>query len=82
MDKVTLYYHRETDTMDIWFDDPLHEVSCEEAIEVDSGEYFVGNTPQEALRRAAALHPHKAFYVIRIGYKAAYKLKRGWSKGL
>ena len=44
-------------------------------IEVDSGEYVVGNTPQEALRRAAVLHPHKVFYVIRIGYRAAHTLK-------
>ena len=51
-------------------------------LEVDSGEYVVGKTSQEALRRAEVVYPHKAFYVIRIGYKAAHKLKRGWSKGL
>ena len=45
-------------------------------IEVDSGGYFVGKTPQEALRRARAVQPDKAFYLIRIGYKAAHKLKR------
>lgn len=45
-------------------------------IEVDSGDYFVGRTPEEALRQAQAAHPGKAFYLIRIGYKAAHKLKR------
>ncbi len=32
-------------------------------IEVDSGDYFVGETPEEALRQARALHPNKAFYL-------------------
>ncbi|MCL4512071.1 MAG: DUF2283 domain-containing protein [Bacteroidetes bacterium] len=31
MDKVKLYYNRESDTMDIWFDDPAEETSSEEA---------------------------------------------------
>lgn len=31
MDKVKLYYHRELDTLDIWFDDPVEETSSEEA---------------------------------------------------
>ena len=30
MDKVKLYYHRQTDSMDVWFDDPAQETSCEE----------------------------------------------------
>lgn len=45
-------------------------------IEVDSGDYFLGTTPEEALKKAQAAHPSKAFYLIRIGYKAAHKLKR------
>ena len=45
-------------------------------IEVDSGDYFVGKTPEDALRQAQAANPHKAFYLIRIGYKAAHKLKQ------
>lgn len=44
-------------------------------IEVDSGDYFVGKTPEEALHRARAVHPEKAFYLIRIGYKAVGKLR-------
>ena len=31
MDKVIVYYHRETDTMDIWFGDSADEHICEEA---------------------------------------------------
>lgn len=30
MDKVRLHYHRQTDSMDVWFDDPAQEDSCEE----------------------------------------------------
>jgi uncharacterized protein YuzE len=31
MDKVTVYYHKEMDTMDIWFGNPEDEVMSEEA---------------------------------------------------
>jgi uncharacterized protein YuzE len=31
MDKVKVYYHRESDTMDIWFGDHADEFICEEA---------------------------------------------------
>ncbi|GAB4412280.1 MAG: DUF2283 domain-containing protein [Thermodesulfovibrionales bacterium] len=31
MDKVVVYYHRDSDTMDIWFGSPEDEVICEEA---------------------------------------------------
>ena len=44
-------------------------------IEVDSGDYFIGSTPQAALDLAQYAHPSKVFYLIRIGYKAAHKLK-------
>lgn len=30
MDKVIVYYHKETDTMDVWFGDPKTEHSCDE----------------------------------------------------
>jgi hypothetical protein len=39
-------------------------------IEVDSGEYFVGKTPQAARQLAEAAHPGQAFCLIRVGYKA------------
>ena len=31
MDKVIVYYHKETDTMDIWFGNPEDEYISEEA---------------------------------------------------
>ena len=30
MEKVVVYYHKETDTMDVWFGNPKDERSCEE----------------------------------------------------
>jgi len=30
MEKVIVYYHRESDTLDVWFGDPKNEYSCEE----------------------------------------------------
>ena len=31
MDKVMVYYHKDSDTMDIWFGNPENEVICGEA---------------------------------------------------
>jgi len=31
MDKVVIYYHKESDTLDIWFGNPEDEFMCEEA---------------------------------------------------
>ncbi|MCK4392814.1 hypothetical protein KAX17_07900 [Candidatus Bipolaricaulota bacterium] len=45
-------------------------------IEVDSGDYFVGKTAEEAFKQAEEVYPNKAFYLIRVGYKAVHKLKR------
>ncbi len=45
-------------------------------IEVDSGDYFVGKTAEEAFLQAEKIHPNKAFCLIRVGYKAVHKLKR------
>ena len=45
-------------------------------VEVDSGDFFVGKTADESLRQAQSAHPGKAFYLIRIGHRAAHKLKR------
>jgi hypothetical protein len=44
-------------------------------IEVDNGDYFIGKMPEEALCQAQTVYPEEAFYSIRIGYKAARKLK-------
>lgn len=45
-------------------------------IEVESGDYFLGETPDEALERAEAEHPDRAFCLIRVGHAVANKLKR------
>jgi hypothetical protein len=45
------------------------------AIEVDSGEYFLGDTAVEATRKAQAKHPGKIFFLGRVGYRAAYTFK-------
>ncbi len=31
MEKIIVYYHQESDTLDVWFGDPKDEYSCEEA---------------------------------------------------
>jgi len=31
MDKVVIYYHKDSDTMDIWLGNPEDEVICEES---------------------------------------------------
>ena len=45
------------------------------AIEVDSGDYFIGETGIEATRKAQVKHPGKIFFLGRIGYPAAYTFK-------
>lgn len=30
MDKVVVYYHKDSDTMDVWFGNPEDEAVCEE----------------------------------------------------
>lgn len=42
------------------------------AIEIDSGEYFLGNTLREADAEARAKYPDKVFYAVKIGYPAVY----------
>ena len=43
------------------------------AIEVESGEYFIGNDLGEATDKAEAAFPDKIFYFKRVGYKAVFK---------
>ncbi len=38
------------------------------AIEVESGEYFLGDSVAEAARKARAKHPEKHFYFVRVGF--------------
>lgn len=46
------------------------------AIEVDSGDYFLGSTPLEAIKKAKLRYPEKVFHVMKVGYKTAILLKR------
>lgn len=45
------------------------------AIEVDSGDIFMGNTTIEAGLKAKSKHPDKLFYFKRVGYPAVHSLK-------
>lgn len=45
------------------------------AIEVDSGDYFIGETIIDADTKARAKHPGKVFYVGKIGYRATVKFR-------
>jgi len=42
------------------------------AIEVESGDYFLGKTLQEADKKAREKYPNRVFYVIRIGRRAVW----------
>lgn len=42
------------------------------AIEVDTGDYFVGKDPIEADERAREKYPAAVFFLARIGYRAAF----------
>jgi len=42
------------------------------AIEVESGDYFVGDSVVEAAKKARAKHPDKLFYFIKIGAPAVH----------
>lgn len=42
------------------------------AIDVESGEYFIGDRVVEAVRKARKKHPRKVFYIKRIGFKALH----------
>ena len=45
------------------------------AIEVDSGDYFIGETEIDANKKARTKYPGKVFYLGRIGYRAASQFK-------
>jgi len=45
------------------------------AIEVDSGDYFLGTNLTEAFEQAMAKHPDKKFFFVRVGFRAAFKLR-------
>lgn len=45
------------------------------AIDVDSGEYFVGESAIDATNKARAKHPDKVFFLGRVGCRTAYTFK-------
>jgi hypothetical protein len=45
------------------------------AIDVDSGDYFLGETGIEATKKAQAEHPGKVFFLGRIGCRTTYTFK-------
>lgn len=42
------------------------------AIEVDTGDYFLGDDQIEAVEKAKKKFPNKIFYFVRIGFPTAY----------
>ena len=44
------------------------------AIEPESGEYFLGDTFDEAVKSARAKHPSRLSHIIRIGHRAAFHI--------
>lgn len=44
------------------------------AIEPDSGDYFLGDSFDEAVKSATAKHPSRLSHTIRIGHRAAFHL--------
>jgi hypothetical protein len=44
------------------------------AIEPESGEYFLGNTFDEAVKSAKTKYPSRLSHTIRIGHRAAFHL--------
>ena len=44
------------------------------AIEVDSKDYFLGDTPVEASAYARKKYPDKVFYLVKIGSPAVYTM--------
>ncbi len=42
------------------------------AIEVETGDYFLGDSVIEAVNKAKEKYPDKVFFIARIGYKAVH----------
>lgn len=42
------------------------------ALELESKEYFLGDTTIEAYHKGRIKHPHQKFFFMRVGSKAAY----------
>lgn len=44
------------------------------AIEIDSGDYFIGDTVSDADKKAKQKYPDKIFHFVKIGYPIVYYL--------
>lgn len=44
------------------------------AIEVKSGDAFIGKTEMDAIGKARKKHPDRLFFFLRVGYKAAQRI--------
>lgn len=42
------------------------------AIEVETGDYFLGHSVMEAVNRAREKYPNRIFYIARVGYRAVH----------
>lgn len=49
------------------------------AIDIDSQTTYIGNTSAEALELARQKHPHKVFYVVKIGFNFAEMLAKSFA---
>lgn len=45
------------------------------AIEVETGDYFLGKTSIEATRKARQKYPNAVFYVVKIGFPVVHKFR-------
>lgn len=43
------------------------------AIEIESGDYFIGDSVMEALAQARKVYPDRLFHFMRIGFRALHK---------
>ncbi|MFH0886670.1 MAG: hypothetical protein V1843_00735 [bacterium] len=48
------------------------------AIDVDSGNEYLGNTSAEALELARSKHPNKIFYVVKIGFDVVETMAKSY----
>lgn len=48
------------------------------AIEIESGDVYLGSTSAESLELAREAHPNKVFYVVKIGYDVAETMSKSF----
>lgn len=52
------------------------------AIDIDTGDVYLGSTSAEALELARQAHPNKVFYVVKIGFDVAETMARSFTSGI